>query len=84
MMGTHSSYCSFSPLANLVIDKSKVHQKKILSSKGSESIIGSFMTAIPKEIVKSMEIKSEDRLLWIYNPSEKSTTLIRSPASKNE
>ena len=78
-----SSYCSFSPLSNLVIDKSKVHQKKVFSSKGNESIIGSFVTAIPKEIVKSMEIKSGDKLLWVYNPRESSTTLLRSPASKN-
>jgi hypothetical protein len=82
-MGSHSSYCSFSPLSNLVIDKSKVHRKKIFSSKSKEEIVGSFMTAIPKEIVKSMEIKSGDRLLWIYTPSEKSTTLIKSPASKD-
>jgi hypothetical protein len=66
-----------------VIDKSKVHQKKIFSSKSKKEIVGSFMTAIPKEIVKSMEIRNGDRLLWIYNPSEKSTELIKSPASKD-
>ena len=82
-MGSHSSYCSFSPLANLVIDKSKVHRKKMFSSKSKEEIVGSYMTAIPKEIAKSMEIKSGNRFLWVYNPSERSTTLIRSTASKN-
>jgi hypothetical protein len=82
-MGSYSSYCSFSPLANLVIDKSKVHQKKIFSSKSKGEIVGSFMTAIPKEIVKSMEIRDGDRLLWIYTPSKKSTELIKSPASKD-
>ena len=82
-MESHSSYCSFSPLANLVIDKTKVHRKKIHSSKGKERIIGSFMTVIPKEIVNGMGIKSGDRLLWVYNPSQKSTELIRSPSSKN-
>ena len=66
-----------------MIDKSKVHQKKIFSSKSKKEIVGSFMTAIPKEIVKSMEIRNGDRLLWIYNPSEKSTELIKSPASKD-
>jgi|SRR5215211_7142168 len=84
-MGSYSSYCSFSPLANLVIDKSKVHRKKIFSSKSKEEIVGSFMTAIPKEIVKSMEIRDGDRLLWVYNLSERSTTLhtLKSPASKD-
>ena len=82
-MGSYSSYCSFSPLANLVIDKSKVHQKKIFSSKSKGEIVGSLMTAIPKEIAKSMEIRNGDKLLWIYNPSEKSTELIKSPASKD-
>jgi bifunctional DNA-binding transcriptional regulator/antitoxin component of YhaV-PrlF toxin-antitoxin module len=39
------------------------------------------MTAIPKEIVKNMEIRDGDNLLWVYNPSERSTILIKSPAS---
>lgn len=82
-MAPHSSYCSLSPFSNLVIDKSKVHRKKIFSSKSKEEIIGSFMTAMPKEIVESMEIRDGDGLLWVYNPREKSTTLIRSPTGKN-
>lgn len=79
-MGSLSSYCSFSPLSNLIIDKSKVHRKKVHSSKDKERVVGSYMTVIPREIVKSMEIKNGDKLLWVYNPSEKSTQLIRSPA----